>query len=228
MILSDMGELPNISKAELVQAIKGCTPINIEISNALAIAENVHFLQLRDNGTSYLNEHIYYVAYLVVQFFHNEQNIADLIIIALLHDVMEMSDYSVEYLEQFYSSDIIEILKLLTKNQEDRSQYTQEQKYNLYSKYIKGLENNRTAVMIKLVDRLANMRCDSLHSPKVKFPKYKRMCRETEKILILLSKKYRVPQVTAALKAECTRINAFLQKQRIDSLSPENQQSGIN
>lgn len=62
-------------------------------------------------------------------------------IVALLHDVVEDTDVTFEQLEKEFTSEAIEVLKLLTHNKETE-----------YMDYIKEIKQNPIAKKIKIAD----------------------------------------------------------------------------
>ena len=66
-------------------------------------------------------------------------------IVALLHDVVEDTDMTFLDLEKFFSSEVIEILKLLTRD-----------KRTDYMEYIKKIKTNKVAKKIKIADIIHN------------------------------------------------------------------------
>ncbi len=66
-------------------------------------------------------------------------------IVALLHDVVEDTDMTFLDLEKIFSSEVIEILKLLTRD-----------KRTDYMEYIKKIKTNKVAKKIKIADIIHN------------------------------------------------------------------------
>ncbi len=85
-------------------------------------------------------------------------------IVALLHDVVEDSDYTLADLEKYFNEDIITAVNLITKKEAQN-----------YSEYISQLKENEIAKAVKLSDLRHNMNL-------------KRIKNITEKDLIRLEK----------------------------------------
>lgn len=62
-------------------------------------------------------------------------------IVALLHDVVEDSDITIDYLSKYFSEEVMGALKILTKNENDD-----------YVEYIKRVKTNKLATKVKLKD----------------------------------------------------------------------------
>ena len=60
-------------------------------------------------------------------------------IVALLHDVVEDSDITIDYLSKYFSEEVMAALKILTKNDD-------------YVEYIKRVKTNKLATKVKLKD----------------------------------------------------------------------------
>ena len=67
-------------------------------------------------------------------------------IVALLHDVVEDSDITLEDLSKYFNEDVIRALRVLTKNDDDD-----------YIDYIKRVKTNEIATLVKLKDLEHNM-----------------------------------------------------------------------
>lgn len=67
-------------------------------------------------------------------------------IVALLHDVLEDSDYNKEDLQQFFSKDICDAVEALTREKDEN-----------YFKYIHELKENKLARKVKIADLKHNM-----------------------------------------------------------------------
>ena len=91
---------------------------------------------------------------------------------AVLHDVLEDTDITEEYLiSEGFSLEIIDALRLLTRKKEDD-----------YMEYISRLKSNRTARAVKLADLTDNMDISRIKNPTevdyqrfVKFRKAKKL-----------------------------------------------------
>ena len=78
-------------------------------------------------------------------------------VVCLLHDVLEDSNISIDNLEKEFPSEVIELLKLLTRK-----------KAESYMEYIKKIKCNETAVKIKILDIKHNLCEDRLDNMGIK------------------------------------------------------------
>lgn len=104
---------------------------------AMTIAYNAHMDQFDKAGVPY----IFHPIHLAEQM-DNEIEC----VVALLHDVVEDTNVTFKQLEKEFSSDIIDILKLLTHDKKID-----------YMKYIEKLKSNSIAKKVKIVDVKHNL-----------------------------------------------------------------------
>ncbi len=132
------------------------------VERAAEIATLAHEGQYRDEGTPYI-EHVLRVA----ERFETDPQIK---IIALLHDVLEDSDYTYEDLEKEFGSFLIDKVQLLTKSKG----------YDM-NIYMDNIADNLYCLKVKLSDRIDNIKslpnCPDLQ-------KRKKYILETEKYFL--------------------------------------------
>ena len=78
-------------------------------------------------------------------------------IVALLHDVVEDTNVTLEDLKKFFDSDIIEAINLLTHKEEDT-----------YMEYLTRIKNNPIAKNVKIQDLKHNMDLSRIPNPTTK------------------------------------------------------------
>ena len=103
-----------------------------QTKKALNIAYNAHMKQIDKSGIPYIF-HPFHLA--------ESMDTEDECIVAILHDVVEDTDITFKQLENEFSSNVIEALKLLTHDKKID-----------YMEYIKALKNNPIAKKVKLAD----------------------------------------------------------------------------
>lgn len=103
---------------------------------AMKIAYNAHYNQFDRAGVPYIYHPI-----------HLAENMDSEIacVVALLHDVVEDTDITMEELEKTFPREVIEILKLLTHDKKVD-----------YMEYIKRIKENEIARKVKIEDILHN------------------------------------------------------------------------
>ena len=134
------------------------------IKKAFEIALDAHKDQRRKSGEPYIFHPI-----AVAKIVANELGLgATSIACALLHDVIEDSDYTYEDLEKIFSKKVADIVNGLTKISVMNNQNVSVQSEN-YRKLLLTLSNDFRVILIKIADRLHNMRTlDSMRPDKQK------------------------------------------------------------
>lgn len=112
--------------------------INTKLTRkAMIIAYEAHKNQVDKSGVPYIYHPIHVVEQMDTE---NE------CIIALLHDVVEDTNVTFKQLEEVFSKEIIDILKLLTREENIE-----------YDEYIKRIKNNSIACKVKIADLTHNL-----------------------------------------------------------------------
>lgn len=112
--------------------------INTKLTRkAMIIAYEAHKNQVDKSGVPYIYHPIHVAEQMDTE---NE------CIIALLHDVVEDTNVTFKQLEEVFSKEIIDILKLLTKEENIE-----------YDEYIKRIKNNSIACKVKIADLTHNL-----------------------------------------------------------------------
>ena len=112
--------------------------INTKLTRlASKIAYKAHEGQTDKAGVPYIFHPIH-----IAEQMDNEESC----VVALLHDVIEDSNITLEYLSKYFSEDIIEALRILNKEENDD-----------YVEYIKRVKTNKLATKVKLKDLEHNM-----------------------------------------------------------------------
>ena len=112
--------------------------INTKLTRkAMIIAYEAHKNQVDKSGVPYIYHQIHVAEQMDTE---NE------CIIALLHDVVEDTNVTFKQLEEVFSKEIIDILKLLTREENIE-----------YDEYIKRIKNNSIACKVKIADLTHNL-----------------------------------------------------------------------
>ena len=133
------------------------TPEDMErVRQAYLLAKEAHAPQRRKSGEPYIL-HPISVALIVAK---ELQLDANTVITAFLHDVVEDTQYTVEDIRQRFGNDVAGLVNVVTK-QKKETYHTTKQVDN-YQQILASLHYDIRAVMVKISDRLHNMR--TLHS----------------------------------------------------------------
>ncbi len=113
-------------------------PYNKEIKEALEFAEKAHKGQKRKNGVPYII-HPIRVAYRILN--HGIKD-KEIIVSALLHDVVEDTPITLEEIEEQFGKEVKEIVDALSKRKgETKKEYIERVKLNEKAKFIKAYDS---------------------------------------------------------------------------------------
>lgn len=164
--------VPNTTESQLLTELSALAlDSNALVRKALAQAFRSHHAQTRDDGASYLEQHVYSVTLSVIGYCRTarKQVTAELVAGALLHDVLEDdADMTDEQFREELGEKVFSIVKPLSKP--DYMGYPgdtkEDKKYALNLDYFARLRSApEESRIIKLADRLNNILCIHL-SPK--------------------------------------------------------------
>ena len=144
----------NINIYDLLESIKTYNPEEIEIiKKAYEYADYLHEGQKRQSGEPYIM-HPLNVAYILSEM-HADR---DTICAALLHDTLEDCDISKEDIAELFNKDIANLVDGVTKISKMNFSSKAEQNLANTRKIITGITEDVRIIIIKLADRLHNMR----------------------------------------------------------------------
>jgi len=118
-----------------------------DLNKALEIAIKAHKGQFDKAGKEYINHPITV---------SSKCSTLETKIVGLLHDVVEDTDVTLEYLKEFFSEDIIEAIRLVTKVEPLD-----------INEYYKNIKNNPLAREVKLADLSHNMDLSRFDQTKI-------------------------------------------------------------
>lgn len=145
------------------------------IERAYLFACNAHNGQLRLTGDDYML-HPLNVALILTEIYADAQTLAT----ALLHDVINFTDTSIEKVEQELGTEIKELLDGITRINKLSLSTDNEALVSYHKKILVGLSGDVRIIILKIADRLHNMR--TLWA--LPEPKRKRKAKETLEILV--------------------------------------------
>ena len=122
------------------------------VKDAYALASEAHREQYRRSGLPYI-VHPIAVAQIVAAELELGPNP---VIAALLHDVVEDTDYTLDYIKEHFGEDVAHLVDIVTKRKIER-QVNSKQVEN-FRQLLESMQYDVRAVLIKLADRLHNMR----------------------------------------------------------------------
>lgn len=167
-----LGRLMDIVKSYLDDA--DCE----RIMEAFRLADKAHAPQKRASGEPYIL-HPLAVATILAHL----QIDATTVIAALLHDVVEDTEYTLEQIEEMFGKDVAFLVDGVTKLNQFQYQTKEDQQLENYRKMILAMAKDVRVVVIKLGDRLHNMRT----LKHMRSDKQKRIAKETLEIFAPLA-----------------------------------------
>jgi len=174
-----MSSISSISFNDLIDMIKSYNPEEVEIiTKAYQLAESLHSGQLRQSGEPYII-HPLNVAYILAEM-HADR---DTLCAALLHDTLEDTTATKEDIIREFNHDVANLVDGVTKI--SKMNYSSKEECNMANtrKIITGIADDVRIIIIKIADRLHNMRTLEFKSPK----KQKENALETMEIFVPLA-----------------------------------------
>lgn len=122
------------------------------IMYAFKVAQKGHRKQFRRSGEPYIL-HPLSVALIAAK---DMQLDANAVIASLLHDLVEDTEYKIDFVEKEFGKDVAFLVKALTK--EKKKHYEISLQVENYQRMLDSLDYDLRAIMVKLADRLHNLR----------------------------------------------------------------------
>ena len=144
----------NISLDDLIRKVEKYNPEAVPmVMKAYQVADSLHYGQFRQSGEPYIT-HPLNVAYILADL-HADQ---DTLCAGLLHDTLEDTKVTKEELTNLFNPEVAKLVDGVTKISK-MSYYTKAELNNANTrKIITSVMNNVRIIIIKLADRLHNMR----------------------------------------------------------------------
>ncbi|WP_337544133.1 bifunctional (p)ppGpp synthetase/guanosine-3',5'-bis(diphosphate) 3'-pyrophosphohydrolase [Mitsuokella jalaludinii] len=182
----------------ILDAVKSYSPkadLNL-IRRAYELARKAHEGQTRVSGEAYII-HPLHVAQILTQLHLDDATISA----ALLHDVVEDTIYTNEQMKEMFGDEVAMLIDGVTKL--GRLQYKSKEEAQLesYRKMFLAMAKDIRVIMIKLADRLHNMRTLKY----MREDKQKRIARETIEIYAPLANRLGISSIKWELEDLCLR-----------------------
>ena len=152
-VMTIFGTRPEaIKMAPLVKELEGRKEIE-SIVSAYEFANKKHAGQFRKSGEPYII-HPINVAIILTTIYADSATIKA----GLLHDVLEDTDCTYEEMEELFGSEVTKLVEGVTKLSKIHFSTENEYLIDYYKKIIVGISEDVRVIIIKLADRLHNMR----------------------------------------------------------------------
>ena len=156
---------PFVSEADLRSRLARFGLLGDTLTAAIDLAKEVHRHQRRDDGSSYLDEHVFPVAAEMAKYVvdrHAVEPPEAAVVVALLHDVLEESaQVTVSDLEWDFGPDVATAVELLTKPKSSASHHNPHDfETEREEQYMSRVASGPLLVrLVKVFDRLNNLAC---------------------------------------------------------------------
>lgn len=193
-----MTKLKPIAIDDIISEVKQTQPgANVElISRAYELAREAHEGQKRASGEEYII-HPLNVAYILSDMHLDEAAISA----ALLHDVVEDTTFTIEEMQEKFGDEVALLIDGVTKLGKIEYKSKEEQQLENYRKLFLAMAKDLRVILIKLADRLHNMRTLKY----MRADKQKRIARETIEIYAPLANRLGISNIKCELEDLCLR-----------------------
>ena len=167
-----------------------------KIRKAYACAEKAHNGQVRISGEAYII-HPLNVAYILTGLHLDDETICA----ALLHDVVEDTCATLEEMESMFGKNVMELIDGVTKLGRIEYMSKEDVKLENYRKMFLAMAKDIRVIMIKLADRLHNMRTLKY----MREDKRRRIAKETLEVYAPLANRLGISSIKVELEDLCLR-----------------------
>ena len=195
--MNDKGK-PPVTIEFLIDAVKNYQPdADLElIERAYLVAKEGHEGQTRASGEPYIN-HPLNVAAILTELQLDDKTIAA----AILHDVVEDTIFTLDELKDMFGKEIALLIDGVTKIGQIYFQSKEQQQIEAYRKLIIATAKDLRVILIKLADRLHNMRTLKF----MREDKRKRIAKETMELYAPLANRLGISNIKWELEDLCLR-----------------------
>ncbi|PIY17191.1 hypothetical protein CO112_00635 [Candidatus Dojkabacteria bacterium CG_4_9_14_3_um_filter_150_Dojkabacteria_WS6_41_13] len=177
---------PFALKSQVKEALIGASIWNERVEEALLRSILSHRYHIRDDGTPYLEQHIFPMVLRVLEAEPQAEGLENLVILTFLHDAYEKDPYfSIEVIEEYFGKEIADNIVAITEEPK-RGLKNLHDRMALNKEYVKKVGKAATHVkIVKLESWLNNlMTTEMLHD----IEKYERLIEKAELLYLPFAK----------------------------------------
>lgn len=202
---------PFALKAQVKEALIEAGVWNERVEEALLRAILSHRYHVRDDGTPYLEQHIYPMVLRIIKLRKDREDLENLLILTFLHDAYEKDPhFSLEVVEDFFGKEIATNIASITEEPK-RGLKNLNERMEANRQYVKKVQEATEPVkIVKLESWLNNLQTtELLHDVE----KYERLIQKAEELYIPLAKEF-LPEYVDELKSEVKRLEGLLAQRK--------------
>ena len=195
--MNDKGKIP-VTIDRIKETVLAYSPkANVAlIERAYDLANEAHKGQTRVSGEAYIH-HPLHVAQILTELHMDDATISA----ALLHDVVEDTIYTIEQMTELFGEEVAMLIDGVTKLGKLQYQSKEEAQLESYRKMFLAMAKDIRVIMIKLADRLHNMRTLKY----MREDKQKRIAKETIEVYAPLANRLGISSIKWELEDLCLR-----------------------
>ena len=206
-----MGMKPFALKGQVKEALIEIGTWNEKVEEALLRSILSHRYHIRDDGTPYLEQHIYPMVLRVVGAFKTEKGLENLVILTFLHDAYEKDPFfSIDVIDEYFGKEIADDIVAITEEPK-RGLKNLHERMEANKEYVEKIrKSSRNVKIVKLESWLNNlMTTELLHDVE----KYLRLIQKAEELYIPLASEVSERYVKE-LEAEVSRLKALMKERK--------------